>query len=105
MDDIYRPWAYANQINDYGVADSSVSFFGTITAIFFCYSLEKNLDYNFKFLVMDGLGCIIYEILQPYFELGIFDIKDIVAIFLGVFVTHYICIFLRRTSTFRELRA
>jgi hypothetical protein len=52
MDEIYRPWAYANKIQDFGIADSSIRFFGT----------------------------------------GVFDIKDVIAVLLGILVTYLICL-------------
>jgi hypothetical protein len=81
---IYRPFIYANQINDLGLADSIGNLGGVIVQIFvmlaFFNSQNKKAFRVIGFLVV---GYILYEILQPYLPKGVFDWKDVWGTIIG----------------------
>ena len=82
--DIYRPYIYANGINDFGIADTVGNFFGTITQIYFMlfllYPTYENGLWFFPFFV---IGYSVYEIAQFFMPGSYFDWKDIVATILA----------------------
>jgi glycopeptide antibiotics resistance protein len=86
--EVYRPWAFSNDIDDFGIASSGVSFMGTISVAFFLCYTDGHVRLRTMLSVM--LGCTIYEILQPFLGLGIYDTNDIIAVFLGVLVAAFI---------------
>lgn len=78
--EIYRPFIYSNNINDFGIADTIGNFFGTITQIYFMlfliYPTHKNGLFFFPFFVF---GYSLYEFWQLILPGSHFDWKDIVA--------------------------
>lgn len=75
----YRPYIYANNIDDYFIADTIGNSFGTITAIFMVLTLlgkGTNKDWNIVFLIIAGL--IFYEFLNLTGKTAI-DINDIIS--------------------------
>ena len=81
---MYRPYIYANDINDYGLADSMGNLGGIVVQIYFSLAV-LNVSKN-KGLVVIGfivVGYILYEIVQPYLPKGVFDWKDIYGTVLG----------------------
>jgi hypothetical protein len=82
VDDVYRPYINANGIDDFGIAASACSFFGTIAAFYFVYARypQTPLYLGACYTVF---GCSVYEFIQPYIKLGTFDWADIGAICLG----------------------
>jgi hypothetical protein len=80
-DTYYRDWVYSNQIADFGLANYLPSITGTITAIFLLIGLSKESCIKAPasaFWVM--VGCVIYEVMQPYLGTGIFDWQDLFAV-------------------------
>ena len=77
---VYRPYIYMNQINDFGFADVIGNLFGTITIIFFQLGIanatKKQAIYITGFVT---LGIAIYELLQLILPKGTMDWKDVTA--------------------------
>ena len=75
----YRPYIYANKIDDYFIADTIGNSFGTVTAIFMILTLSgkgTSKDWNIVFIIIAGL--IIYEFLNLTGKTAI-DVNDIIA--------------------------
>lgn len=104
MGEIYRPWIYNNNIDDFGVAGSAVSFLGAITAVFFLLYTHDTDEHYYRNIFFTCLGCIIYEYLQPFLGLGYFDTNDIVGIILGIFVSLLILQYVRCFYQFKDLK-
>ncbi len=100
--EIYRPWAYLNSFNHLGLADSGTSYFGSMTAVFYANIINPSRIYLVN-IASALIGCVIYECLQQMLGLGIFDIKDIFAILLGVVTATVIILFIRY-NTFERLQ-
>lgn len=83
MGEIYRPWIYTNSIDDFGIAGSVVSFLGAVTAVFFLLYVHGD-EHHYRDTFFTGIGCIVYEYLQPFLGLGYFDMNDIIGILLGI---------------------
>lgn len=81
-DGLYRSWIIHNDFNDYGLSGFLPSITGTVTAIFLYLGLfQNNNEQLFHSAVGLWIGCLIYEILQPTLGTGVFDIADLIAIF------------------------
>ena len=93
---IYRPFIYSNNINDYGIADSIGNSGGIIVQIFFMLAIlnspKKKVFHVIGFIV---IGYILYEILQPYLPRGVFDWKDIYGTLIGGVISLFILIFIK----------
>lgn len=74
----YRSFIINNQIHDFGVAGSSVSFWGPLCAMFYFYYRDISAN-PFSITIATTLGASIYECIQPFFKLGYFDWLDIIA--------------------------
>ena len=75
----YRPYIYANKIDDYFIADTIGNSFGTVTAIFMILTLSgkgTSKDWKIVFIIIAGL--IIYEFLNLTGKTAI-DVNDIIA--------------------------
>jgi hypothetical protein len=81
---VYRPWAYENEINDFGLADSIGNLGGIVVQIFFALSIlnppKKKGPRIIGFMV---IGYILYEVLQPVLPRGVFDWKDVSGTLVG----------------------
>ncbi|MCK5401767.1 MAG: hypothetical protein KAJ28_09035 [Flavobacteriaceae bacterium] len=81
---IYRPFIYANKIDDYGIADSIGNSGGIIVQIFFMLAiLNSPRKKVFRIIGFVVVGYILYEIVQPYLPRGVFDWKDIYGTLVG----------------------
>ena len=93
---IYRPYIYTNNIDDYGIADSIGNSGGIIVQIFFMLAIlnspRKKVLRVIGFIV---IGYIVYEILQPYLPRGVFDWKDIYGTLIGGVISLFILIFIK----------
>ena len=94
---IYRPYIYSNNINDFGFADSIGNSGGILVQIFFGLtvfnsSYKKGLNLIAFFVV----GYIIYEFLQPILPKGVFDWKDVFGTFIGGTLGMIIFIFINK---------
>jgi len=75
----YRPYIYANNINDYHIADTIGNSFGTMTAIFMIITLSgkgKNKDWNIFLIIIPGL--LVYELFSLTGKTAI-DTNDMIA--------------------------
>jgi len=94
---IYRPYIYTNNINDYGIADSIGNSGGIIVQIFFMLAIlnspRKKVFHVIGFIV---IGYIFYEILQPYLPRGVFDWKDIYGTLIGGVISLLILLFIKK---------
>ena len=87
----YRQYIYANQINDYGIADSSPNFFAglIIVLLYFVQDHKTTLQ---KHALFAALGLVGYELIQgSVFKNNVFDYKDIIASILGAVIGYFIC--------------
>ena len=94
---IYRPFIYANNINDYGIADSIGNSGGIIVQIFFTLAVinsPRKKVYN-VFILLIG-GYILYEIVQPYLPRGVFDWKDVFGTLIGGIIAFIIFLILHK---------
>ena len=81
---IYRPFIYSNDINDYGIADSIGNSGGIVVQIFFSLLiLNSQKKKVFNVVGFITIGYILYELLQPYLPRGVFDWKDIYGTLIG----------------------
>ena len=83
----YRPFIYANKVNDFFIADTIGNSLGTITAIFFLLTIvgkENSKDFYLIFTVTVGL--ILYEGSNILFNYQV-DINDIISTILFGFVS------------------
>ncbi|MDC8830242.1 hypothetical protein [Alteromonas gilva] len=89
---LYRPYIYREHLQDFGIADSGVSFFSTIAAYFVLSLYEKTSRHLLAALYVT-IGACLYELLQLLTGLGVFSVSDLIACMLGGFaVAAYICI-------------
>jgi len=79
---LYRPYISSHQINDLGIAGSSVSFWGPLCAMFY-FSYRDVSAKPTSIAITTSLGASIYECIQPHIKLGYFDWLDILASFLA----------------------
>jgi len=94
---IYRPYIYANNIDDYGIADSIGNSGGIIVQIFFMLAiLNSPRKKVFRVIGFIVIGYILYEILQPYLPRGVFDWKDIYGTLIGGVISLIILFFIKK---------
>lgn len=87
----YREYIYANDINDFGVADSSPNFFAGLIIVLL-YFVQEQKTTLLKHAVFAALGLVGYELIQgSVFKNNVFDYKDILASILGAFIGYLIC--------------
>jgi hypothetical protein len=75
----YRPYVYANGIDDWVIADTIGNSLGTVTAVFMILTLAgrgDSRDWRLVGLVLTGL--IAYELLNPFSSRAL-DLNDIYA--------------------------
>ena len=81
---VYRPFIYANNINDFGIADSMGNLGGIIVQIFFGMTiLNPTRPKGLRLILLFVGGYILYEFLQPWLPKGTFDWKDVYGTFIG----------------------
>lgn len=81
---VYRPFIYANHINDYGIADSIGNLGGIIVQLFFGFLvLNPTKLKGLRLIAFFILGYILYEVAQPILPRGVFDWKDIFGTIIG----------------------
>ena len=94
---IYRPFIYSNNIDDYGIADSIGNSGGIIVQIFFMLAiLNSPIKKVFRVIGFIVIGYILYEILQPYLPRGVFDWKDIYGTLIGGVISLFILFFVKK---------
>lgn len=89
---IYRQYIYANQINDFGIADASPNFFsGLIFVLLYFVQYQKMSLKKHALFVLIGL--VGYELIQgSLFKSNVFDLKDIIASILGTLISYLLCL-------------
>jgi hypothetical protein len=82
--DIYRPFVYANDLNDFGIANTIGNFLGSITIIFLTIAVAHS-DYREGQLIIGivTIGLILYEFSQPFIAGSTFDWEDMIATLFG----------------------
>ncbi len=81
---VYRPFIYANQINDLGIADSMGNLGGIIVQIFFgLFIINPSKKKGFRLITFFTLGYILYEFAQLILPKGVFDWLDIYGTLVG----------------------
>jgi hypothetical protein len=89
---IYRPWAYARGLSDFGLADSVGNLGGIIVQIFISVAaFNTTRQQSFRVATFLSVGFIVYEFAQPYLPKGVFDWRDVAATALGYAIS---CVFL-----------
>ena len=83
----YRPWVRANDIDDFGLADSIGNLGGILVQIFFVLAVVGGTRRK-SFIMATGMavGYVIYEFAQPYLPKGTFDWGDVLATGIGYVV-------------------
>lgn len=98
---VYRQYVYANQIDDFGIADSSPNFFAGLIIMLFYFTQNQKITIQ-KHALFAVIGLVGYELIQgSIFKNNFFDYKDIVASILGVGVGYFICVKLK-PNTFQQ---
>lgn len=88
---IYRQYIYSNQINDYGIADSSPNFFAGLIIVLLYFVQDQKTTLQ-KHALFAAVGLVGYELIQgSVFKSNVFDYKDILASILGAFIGYFIC--------------
>jgi len=79
-DILYQPWALENNRFDLFLPSVAPRFFGclAVTSLLISYKYS-DIGHQVLAAAYIGLGCIIYEAVQPIVGLGTFDIKDVIA--------------------------
>jgi hypothetical protein len=76
---IYRPYIYANNINDFHIADTLGNTFGTMPTLFFLIALLSNDTIKGNYFIKLGtFSVVMFELAHPLLGKPI-DIWDIVA--------------------------
>jgi len=95
---VYRGYIYINHINDFGIADSSPNFFAGLIIVF-TYFIQAQKESLLKYSIFTLVGLVGYELIQgSVFRNNVFDLKDIIASVLGVFIGYLCCLKLNLTS-------
>lgn len=85
----YRQYVYANQINDFGVADSSPNFFAGLITVLLYFTQNQKMPLK-KYTLFAIIGLVGYELIQgSVFKNNFFDYKDIFASIFGVGVGYF----------------
>ena len=75
----YRPYIYANDINDWVIADTIGNSLGTVTAIFMILTMSgRGTNWDWRLVGWVILGLLGYEMLNLIFT-NPFDINDVLA--------------------------
>ncbi|MCX2719189.1 hypothetical protein [Lentiprolixibacter aurantiacus] len=95
---IYRPFIYSNNIDDFGIADSIGNSGGIMVQVFFTLAILNSRGRKaFNVVVFLVIGYILYEILQPYLPRGTFDWKDIYGTLIGGVIALLVLFLLKKT--------
>jgi len=85
--EIYRPFIYKNNINDFGIADSIGNVGGIVAQVFFMLAtLNSTMKKGIRLIVFVVFGYILYEIIQPILPRGTFDWLDIYGTIIGAVI-------------------
>lgn len=99
----YRQYIYTNQINDYGVADSSPNFFAGLIIVFLYFTQYQKSTLK-THAIFTVVGLVGYELIQgSVFKHNVFDYKDIFASVLGGVMGYLIGLKFRSVQVFNDL--
>ena len=85
--EIYPPFIYKNNINDFGIADSIGNVGGIVAQVFFMLAtLNSTVKKGIRLIVFVVFGYILYEIIQPILPRGTFDWLDIYGTIIGAVI-------------------
>lgn len=101
---VYRPYIYSNNIDDFGLADSIGNLGGIVVQIFFSLAiLNSPLTKAWRVIGFIVIGYIIYEAAQPYLPRGTFDWRDIYGTVTGGAISAVILLIINSTIKNRVL--
>jgi hypothetical protein len=81
---IYRPYIYANHINDFGIADSIGNLGGILVQIFLGLAIFNSSKIkSIRLMCFFIIGYILYELVQAITPKKVFDFKDIYGTLIG----------------------
>jgi len=81
---IYRPYIYANQINDFGIADSFGNSGGILVQIFFGLAVFNSSKLkSIRLMCFFITGYVLYEFVQAITPRKVFDWNDIYGTLIG----------------------
>ena len=96
----YRPYIYANDINDWVVADAIGNSLGTVTAVFMILTMSgRGTSWDWRLVALVIAGLIGYEILN-FIGNHPFDVNDVIATI--VFGSLSIIVYAKILSCFGE---
>lgn len=106
LSSIYRPYIYKNNINDFGIADIGNNIFFIPCAYFLIIiSRKKPLLGKYKDIYLHTLTLICVEISSKYIKgIGTFDIKDVLALIFGGFLTFLILKVHEKSASFNYIK-
>lgn len=85
---IYRPYIYANNINDFHVADTLGNTLGTLATLFFLVAILSHDTQKGNYLIKIGtISVVLYELAHPLLGKPI-DIWDVLATLLTGFMSY-----------------
>ena len=94
---VYRPYAYAHRLADFGLADSVGNLGGIIVQIFFSLAIiNPTRPQSYRLAAFFSVGYVLYEFAQPYLPKGVFDWTDIAATAIGYIISILLLILLWR---------
>ena len=94
---VYRPFIYANSINDFGFADVVGNLLGTSVSIFFNLSFSHaTRKQGYRIIVLTTIGITVYELLQPVLPRGVLDWKDVISTPISGLLSVLIFVVIRR---------
>ncbi len=81
---VYRPLIQNFKVNDFGLVDVFPSIAGTVSLAFLSWAISIGSPIQIlKNVIASVIGCMLYEIIQPYIGTGHFDSMDLLAVFIS----------------------
>jgi hypothetical protein len=82
--DVYRPYVYSQDLNDFGIADMMGNHLGTVTIVFFTLAVS-HAGRRDGLVMMAAIvpGLALYEFAQGLMRDSTFDWRDVVATLIG----------------------
>jgi hypothetical protein len=82
--DIYRPYVYSRDLNDFGIADTMGNHLGTVAIVFFTLAISHAGPQD-GLLMMAVIvpGLVLYEFAQELMRDSTFDWRDVLATLIG----------------------
>lgn len=99
LNNYYRPYVYKNKIEDYGLADVGYNLIAVINISLIAWLGEFKITRNKIIdILIITVGYLVHEFLSYFFPflLGVFDLKDCVALFISGLISLVILFILNR---------